>query len=100
MFAEFRIYPMERTQMSKERAKLIEILETTGLDFQLGPMATILEGDGEEVMKTIQKCLHEITRRHGRIITTIVIDDSQEQNLSLEEPEARVVQHQGQPVTA
>ena len=85
MLAEFSIYPMDRTHMSEDVAKVIETLESTGLNYRLGPMGTSVEGDWEQVMSAIQACHRAACEQHQRIVTTIVIDDRKDQPHCLDE---------------
>jgi uncharacterized protein (TIGR00106 family) len=75
MIAEFSIYPLGTEHMSGDIARVIEILQGSGLEYRLGPMGTCIEGDIDQVFSAIRRC-HEAERRNReRVITTIVIDD-------------------------
>jgi len=75
MLAEFSIYPMQAEHLSRDVAKVIETLESMGLNYHLGPMSTAVEGNWEQVMEAIRRCHQVVTLRHDRVVTTIVIDD-------------------------
>jgi uncharacterized protein YqgV (UPF0045/DUF77 family) len=45
MLAEFSIYPLQTEHMSKDVAKVIETLESSGVHYHLGPMSTTVEGN-------------------------------------------------------
>jgi uncharacterized protein YqgV (UPF0045/DUF77 family) len=59
MLAEFSINPLQTEHMSKDVAKFIDTLESTGLHFHLGPMSTAVEGNWEQVMEAIRRC-HQV----------------------------------------
>ena len=78
MIVEFTIVPIGRgIHLSKPIAELIKIVEQSGVDYQLTPMGTIIEGDWERVMGVIKKCHHRALRDARRVLTTIRIDDFQ-----------------------
>jgi uncharacterized protein (TIGR00106 family) len=75
MLAEFSIIPLDAEHMSKDVAKVIEILENTGLQYHLGPLSTAVEGNWDQVMEAIRRCHQVAALNHDRVITTIKIDD-------------------------
>jgi len=85
MLAQFTIYPTDETHMSRDVALIIEILESAGLEYRLGPMATAVEGHWDRVMTAIQHCHEAMREQHPRVITTITIDDRKEQPHHLDE---------------
>jgi len=61
--------------MSSYVAEMVKIIKKSGLDYQLGPMGTTVEGEPELVFDLI-KTLHLAMRRHShRITTSVKIDD-------------------------
>jgi uncharacterized protein (TIGR00106 family) len=78
MLAQFMIYPTDDTHWSKDMAGIVEILEETGLEYRLGPMGTSVEGDWQQIMSAIHRCHTETLSHHGRVVTTITIDDRRE----------------------
>jgi uncharacterized protein (TIGR00106 family) len=95
MLAQFSIYPMQTEHMSKDVATVIETLESTGLDYHLGPMSTAVEGGWEQVLAAIQRCHQAVAKDHARVITTIVIDDRKHQPHHLAEMVSSVEQQLG-----
>jgi uncharacterized protein (TIGR00106 family) len=90
--AEFSMYPLDSVHLSKDLANAVEILENAGLPYQLGPMRMCMEGDWDQVLSTIRRCHLAMTQKHGRVVTTIVIDDHNEQAHSLKEMVSSVEQ--------
>lgn len=90
MLAEFSITPTSGPHMGDDIAKVIEILESSGLDYRLGPMSTTVEGDLEQVMGAIQRCHATIAEEHARVITTIVLDECHDREQSLADAIERV----------
>lgn len=95
MLVEFSVYPTDETHMSKDVAKMVEILEEGGVDYRLGPLGTAVEGDWEEVMAVIRRCHETMTDNHQRVVTTITIDQRKHQPHHLEEMVAVVERHLG-----
>ena len=56
-------------------AKVIDIIDRSGLSYKLGPMSTAIEGEWNEVMAVINKARLSLRREHPRIYIVITIDD-------------------------
>ena len=61
--------------VSAEVAKVINIIDKSGLPYKLGPMSTTVEGSWERVMETINRARKMLRRNHSRIYISITIDD-------------------------
>ncbi len=76
VLAMFSISPLDKGEsVSEYVAKSLEIIDASGLDYQLTPMATIVEGEYDEVMALIGKCHKKMAEHSNRVIATIKIDD-------------------------
>jgi len=76
MLAEFSVVPIGAGEsVSGYVAECMRIVQASGIKHQLTPMATVLEGDLEEVMEVIMKCHRRILEMSNRVITSIKIDD-------------------------
>ncbi len=95
MLAEFTIYPTDETHLSKDVARMIEILEEMDLDYRLGPMGTAVEGDWDRVISAIRRCHETIGSGHSRVVTTITIDDRKDQPHHLDEMVTAVERYLG-----
>jgi uncharacterized protein (TIGR00106 family) len=84
--------------MSKDIARVIDILESSGLDYRLGPMSTDIEGEWDQVMAAIRRCHEVVTQNHDRVITSIVIDDRKQQPHHLADMITSVERHLGRQV--
>jgi uncharacterized protein (TIGR00106 family) len=85
MLAQFTVYPMDETHLSKDVAQMMEVLDKEDVKYCLSPMATAVEGSWQQVLSAIRKCHVAMRERHARVITTITIDDSREQAHHLDE---------------
>jgi uncharacterized protein (TIGR00106 family) len=97
MLAEFSICPLQTEHMSKDVAKVIETLESAGVQYHLGPMSTAVEGSWDQVMEAIRRCHQVVALSHGRVITTIMIDDRKNQPHHLADMVASVEQQMATP---
>jgi uncharacterized protein (TIGR00106 family) len=95
MIAEFSIFPTDTTHMSRDVAKVMETLKSTGLEYRLGPMGTSVEGDMDQVLAAIQRCHKAVASNHERVITTIVLDDRKTQPHHLNDMVSSVEQKVG-----
>jgi len=72
---EFSMSPFGKGEsLSKYVARSLEIIDRSGLPYQLTPMGTILEGELEEVMAVVQACFDRMSLDCDRISTSIKID--------------------------
>lgn len=68
MLAGFTIHPIGELHLSKDIAKMIEILEREGIDYRLGPLGTAVEGSWDQNFSAIQRCNEMAAAEHGRVI--------------------------------
>ncbi len=76
MLAEFSIVPLGAgNSISSQVARVLKIVDASGLPYKINPMGTIVEGNWDDVMELIKKCHDAILKTESRLITTISIDD-------------------------
>ena len=94
MLAEFSIYPLDDAHLSKDIARVVDLLDNSGLNYRLGPTSTSIEGDWDDVLGVIRQC-HQIVADagHSRVVTNIMVDDRRDGGHSLQAAVARVEQH-------
>jgi len=74
--AEFSIAPAGKgLSVSKYVARCLDIVDRSGLPYQLNPMGTVIEGSFDEVLALIAKCHKAVARDCPRVSTVIKIDD-------------------------
>ena len=76
MLFQLTMFPTtKRTASSSEDvARVIKIIDKSGLPYKLGPMSTSIEGEWNRVMGVINKARLMLRRRHNRISINITID--------------------------
>ena len=76
MLVEFSIIPIGKGDSLAELiAKVIEIVDKSGLPYKVTAMGTIVEGEWDEVMDLIKDCHYKMRKYCSRIYTKISIDD-------------------------
>jgi len=76
MIASFSIVPIGVGEELKEHlAKVLALIDESGLPYKLGAMQTSVEGNVEEVMALIMQCHTLMLKEASRVLTHIAIDD-------------------------
>jgi uncharacterized protein (TIGR00106 family) len=72
---EFSMSPFDKGEsLSEYVARSIDIIDRSGLPYQLTPMGTIIEGEWDEVMKVVTDCFERMRADCSRVSTSIRID--------------------------
>ena len=76
MLAFISVAPEDHWEhMSGDIAKVIKIVKDSGLDYQLGPMGTSIEGEPDAVFK-VMEAMHMAMRNSSKRVSTLIkIDD-------------------------
>jgi len=77
MLAELEIVPIgtQSASLSMLLAEVAKLIDQSGLDYRVGPMGTVLEGEWDRIMALAKQCHQAILRSTDRVMTTIRIDD-------------------------
>lgn len=73
---EFSMFPTEKTQSKSEFvARVLDIVDKSGLEYMLTPMGTIIESDTvEEALSVINRAYEELQIDCDRVYSSIKID--------------------------
>src|SRR5215212_7868199 len=75
LLAEFSMWPMDKGEsVGKYVARLLDIIDRSGLPYRLGPLGTCVEGDFDAVMAVIRQCHESLAADCNRIACTIKMD--------------------------
>lgn len=75
LLAEFSIWPMDKgVSVSAYVARAVEIVDRSGLAYQLGPLGTCIEGEYDAVMAVIRACHEALAADSDRVMCTIKMD--------------------------
>lgn len=78
MLFELSIIPVGgSTHLSGELAKALQLVDTSGLPYQLTPSGTCIEGEWDEVMALIRQCHERMRKTSSHVITMIKIEDDE-----------------------
>lgn len=72
---EFAMNPPDRGQgVSAYVARILDVIDRSGVTYRLTPMGTILEGSFDEVMKVVADCFHALEPDCPRIGMNLKMD--------------------------
>jgi len=72
---EFSMSPLGKGEsVSEYVARSLDIIDASGVPYQLTPMGTILEGEWDQVMAVVQQCYERMRADCPRITCSIKID--------------------------
>lgn len=75
MLVQFSLFPVGEKSLTKPVAKMIELIDKSGLSYQTTAMGTLIEGKYDEIFYLIKKCHHLLKKDYGRIYGVIKLDD-------------------------
>ena len=76
MLAELSIIPVGGSPHSSgELAKMLKIVEKSGLAYQLTPSATCIEGEWDQIMPVIRQCHERARKDSAHVITLIKLEE-------------------------
>lgn len=72
---EFAMYPVGKGEsLSPYVARSLDIIDRSGLAYQLTPMGTILEGEWNEVMAVVTECFEAMRADCPRVEVALKVD--------------------------
>jgi len=72
---DFSIFPLDKGEsVGPYVARVVSIIQESGLAFSLGPMGTSIEGEWEEVMALVSRCFESLKRDCDRVVMTLKAD--------------------------
>ncbi len=72
---ELTMIPLDKgASFSKYVAKTLEIIDTSGLDYLLTPMGTVVEGHWSDLIALLDKCFGNLERESDRISLSVKFD--------------------------
>ncbi len=96
---EVSITPIGKGEsVSKWVAKAIDLIDRSGLEYQLGPMGTCIEGEWEDISRVIGRCLKALSRDCGRVSISLKGDWRKGSQSRLSTKVESVVRKLGRPI--
>jgi len=76
MIAEFSVVPVGKgEELAELVAGVVDIIDRSGLPYQVTAMGTLVEGEWDDVLALIKECHFKMRRQGARVLTRISIDD-------------------------
>jgi len=73
---EFSVVPIGRgEELAGPVARILDLIDRSGLPYRLTAMGTLVEGDWDELMALVRRCHEDMRAESGRVYTHITIDD-------------------------
>src|SRR5262245_53049511 len=99
MLVELSITPIGgNTHLSGELAKILELIDASGLPYQLTATATLIEGEWDAVMPLVRRCHERMREFSPHVITSIEIEDEAGEQHKLMGNVASVEEKVGHPL--
>jgi uncharacterized protein (TIGR00106 family) len=96
---EFAMYPIDRGEsLSAHVARSLDIIDGSGLAYQLTPMGTILEGEWDEVMAVVTRCFEAMRADSSRVEVALKVDYREGTGSRLASKIASVEKRLGRPL--
>ena len=75
LLAEISMWPMDKGEsVGAYVAKVLEVIDASGLPYKLGPLGTCIEGEWDEVMALVTRCFRVLEPDSNRVVCTIKMD--------------------------
>jgi uncharacterized protein (TIGR00106 family) len=84
--------------VSAEVAKCIDIVDRSGLQYELHSMGTIVEGELADVLALLRQCVEAVASDHHRVSASVKLDYREGPGGRLESKITSVEQKLGRPV--
>jgi uncharacterized protein (TIGR00106 family) len=72
---EFSIIPLDKgASFSGYVARILTMVDQSGLEYQLNPMGTVVEGEWDDLLALLTRCFQELKKDSQRISLTVKFD--------------------------
>ncbi len=72
---EFSMIPLDKGEsLSKQVSRSLDIIDKSRVDYRLNPMGTVMEGDWDQLMRTVKECFDLMKEDCDRISCSIKVD--------------------------
>ncbi|MBW2432523.1 MAG: MTH1187 family thiamine-binding protein [Deltaproteobacteria bacterium] len=72
---EFSIFPLDKGEsLSPYVARALELIQDSGLPYELNPMGTCVEGEWNDVMALVNRCFEALEKDCNRISLSLKAD--------------------------
>ena len=93
MIAEISVIPIgEGIDLASYVARVVKVIDESGLDYKLNAMGTVVEGDSDRIFDLIKKCHNKMLETAQRVYTTVKIDERKDKNTKMIEHKVQAVE--------
>ena len=72
---EFSIIPLDKgASMGTYVARVLSVVDESGLDYRLNPMGTVVEGEWEDLLELLTRCFRVLEKESDRISVQVKLD--------------------------
>lgn len=72
---ELSMIPLDKgSSFAPYVARILDIIDRSGIAYRMNPMGTVLEGDYDDVMKVVRDCFNELKKDSERISVSMKLD--------------------------
>jgi len=72
---EFSMIPLDKgPSLSRYVARILAVVDDSGLPYRLNPMGTVVEGEWEELLALLTRCFKVLEKNSERISLTVKFD--------------------------
>jgi uncharacterized protein (TIGR00106 family) len=72
---DFSIFPVDKGgSVSSYVTRAVKIIRESGLPYQVGPMGTTIEGEWQDAVGVVGRCLYELRKDCDRVYMTLKVD--------------------------
>lgn len=96
---EMSVVPVGKGEsLSPFVARCVDIIDQSGLDYELHAMGTLVEGELSDVLRVMQQCIEELAKDTDRVACTARLDYRKGASGQIKDKVASVEQHLGRPL--
>lgn len=93
---EFAMAPHGQGEsLSAHVARILDVIDRSGVSYQLTPMGTILEGEWDEVMAVVGACFRTLAADFPRVVLNLKVDYRAGPDSRLRSKVTKVEEHLG-----
>jgi uncharacterized protein (TIGR00106 family) len=75
VIVELSIFPTDKGEsVSAYVARALDVIQASGLPYELNPMGTVIEGEWQDVMGVVSRCFGELKKDSKRIYLALKAD--------------------------
>ena len=75
VIVDFSIFPIGKEEsVSKYASRAVKIIKESGFAHHISPMGTSIEGEWDEVMLVVKRCMEDLKKDCARLYMTMKVD--------------------------